>query len=919
MLVHHIGIAAEDYETSDLYRACVHAGVRGYADFVTLTEADINSFVVPSETDERITAPLPPVQKRMLVIALAMFHDASRINKKPIKITSVSTANFNAYRINQYNSGIPIIPWSQARPDPVNQELANWKKQVRPSRSDYRDLKDDISWIRHKEHLLTTLEAHGLSHIVQADFIPTDNETDKAQMVWLYKVFQDTLKAPTARTIVTKYLDTKDTRALWKELCEKLDSSMTAELHAQKISTYLSSTRLHQINWRGSQESFLLNFKENARLHNEINPQDKYSDPQLIRFLNACVAQTSNLATVLENHRTSLRAAGKGTDSLTFDEYVGLLQLQAQVYDSGRVNTTNPRVKRSVNMAQYTFDDGDDLQDDGYEVNSHDFDTPIDDILAMSHEVYTMQSNNRPRKVMMNKETWTSLSPQAQVAWDTISDKDKSIILGYVAKRDGKTNANLHQAKPVDAQRNGIPANRSINSHEVSTDNDGHHPSMEVGVHETREGTLIDLESNPKPSLLTMATTRTTQADLVARRFDINHMLSQAVKPITKNITVRNVAVNNSKTVDTNEVREANTTFSQRKGSAQYFERSGLEAHVHERSSFWNKFKEELEDDDDDDDDDDVPDAKKPAIPATDTKSSKPVTKPDSGPYAPWSPRFTFEDDDDLLAIEETIPEPEEKMKGKFHKVSKPTSTLKNRLTEIQGNGLEDLEFDDEVEEKVEISEQDEDGDPMGDFNELRDKNDKTTADLVGVFAEGYETDSDYEVEVTKDIPEDHGEDMNLKMEAMTLSEKSDEKDTDIAFAEPGEVELRDVKNTGPTTKPRQQSRYDLRKIPLPTKEELITDRGILEEERFDKVVRRSKNKNKKSRGVLTKVARKVYRAFSPTSKLESASSGESADTRGSGNSKKSHASQSDSKSVNSGNRFSALMHEQDFQKGESD
>ena len=39
--------------------------------------------------------------------------------------------------------------------------------------------------------------------------------------------------APSAKNIVTKHRDTRDTRVLWKELCEAMDKSMTAELKGQ--------------------------------------------------------------------------------------------------------------------------------------------------------------------------------------------------------------------------------------------------------------------------------------------------------------------------------------------------------------------------------------------------------------------------------------------------------------------------------------------------------------------------------------------------------------------------------------------------------------------------------------------------------------------------------------------------------------
>jgi predicted Fe-S protein YdhL (DUF1289 family) len=58
----------------------------------------------------------------------------------------------------------------------------------------------------------------------------------------------------------------------------------------------------------------------------------------------------------------------------------------------------------------------------------------------------------------MNKETWTSLDPSTQKAWDTIDDKDKAAILSYAEQRSAKraqdkTNleANVHEGEDHDS------------------------------------------------------------------------------------------------------------------------------------------------------------------------------------------------------------------------------------------------------------------------------------------------------------------------------------------------------------------------------------------------------------------------------------------------------------------------------------
>ena len=45
----------------------------------------------------------------------------------------------------------------------------------------------------------------------------------------------------------------------------------------------------------------------------------------------------------------------------------------------------------------------------------------------------------------MNKETWNSLSPEAQAIWDQLDDESKTKILGYVEDKKQRGLANAHE------------------------------------------------------------------------------------------------------------------------------------------------------------------------------------------------------------------------------------------------------------------------------------------------------------------------------------------------------------------------------------------------------------------------------------------------------------------------------------------
>jgi hypothetical protein len=351
-------------------------------------------------------------------------------------------------------------------------ELATWKKSVRPNKADYKEFCDEALWVRSKEQFTTTLESHSLSHLIDEKHKPTDKDLDAAQRGWLYSVLQTIFKAPMAKTIVTRHLSDKDTRLIWKEICAHYDSSMTSVLRAQLLSSYLTSTRLHTLQWRGTQSNFILHWMEQARIYNKISDTE-FTETQLVTFLNACLSGTPNLSQVLTLHRTAQKAAGITASPIGISEYVALLLDQAQVHDAGNTNTTNPRAQRSVNSHEFLFKENDPPNDSGiykvFNTEIHDDETPIEYLINR-----TKQGPRRPR---VDFDTWKSLSKEDQVAWDTVSDKGKTTIMTYVAKNASKFTGILKNGDKKTRFASDVSKPRQAYSHEQTQDST---PSTEL-------------------------------------------------------------------------------------------------------------------------------------------------------------------------------------------------------------------------------------------------------------------------------------------------------------------------------------------------------------------------------------------------------------------------------------------------------
>ena len=417
------------YQDSDVYRALDGIGVTEWSHLLLLNRSDIERLRVPARGSDA-EQPLALVKQRLLIAAICLYHHMCHKAKGHISVIGMTKRIFDDYRVSVWEPHAEIVPWNSssriARPVLTQEErdLATWDKNNRPTRSDYKEFRDEAYWFKYKETFQTTLEAHGLSHLIDAGFTVTNTALDDKQKNWLYKVLQDTMVCANARSIVTDHIGDKDTREIWRKLNEYYNGSMAAITRCTKLSTYVTSADITL--WKGSQQSFIANFKEQIRQYNELS-DSPYTDVQQMQFLEQAVVKAENLAPVRRMQIVARKAAGVAT-AFAFADYIAALLDQATVHDNANYSSTartRPNTRRRAYKTEIEFDDGSNEFFDHAPFENHmhdiefDFDTNVETLLEV-HQA-DRRSSGEPRKVMMNATTWRSLTKDDQTAWDKLS------------------------------------------------------------------------------------------------------------------------------------------------------------------------------------------------------------------------------------------------------------------------------------------------------------------------------------------------------------------------------------------------------------------------------------------------------------------------------------------------------------------
>ena len=495
-----------DWEISALKLSLTNAGITTFAQFQNLRPSHFQGMDYTDHSGTVIKLPVYNAAQGTWVVAFYHYLRANLYEDDDDLLTAdflndcaQTFADFHAL---DYDPEAPIIPYRRIRErgtDEDRRAIDTWNKNIKLSPKDFPVFKEAIYWNKFKRMYMVAMESANLKHLTQVTHKPKCVPLHKAQCGWVYKMQQDNFQEPYAKSIVIQYIDTKDVARIWFTICEYHDSSMTNSLRVATVSSYITSTRLHKQDFRGKLGTWILNFVEQVRLHNDMvsHKDDEISSGQAVNFLEAAVSGVEGLNTVRYSWQAAQKGSGRTGARLDLPEYTELLLAQAAVIDSSKGRTTNSRYR--ANMTEYTFDQDDDAiepDDDGvYDVANHDFDIES----SPEYMTFLTERGKIKKKAWMDKESWQSLSSSGKETWDKLSDSDKAIIKSSHQKSSGGT------------QRKTFPPRKTFaNNHEQDTpandekSNDQDTGSvLQVGAHEINpviEANTFERKTTDAPS-----------------------------------------------------------------------------------------------------------------------------------------------------------------------------------------------------------------------------------------------------------------------------------------------------------------------------------------------------------------------------------------------------------------------------------
>jgi Reverse transcriptase (RNA-dependent DNA polymerase) len=457
---HVLDIVLDRYGSKDLKEALVKEGYVDILQVLTIDDETISSLVYQDPEDETKTVPIRKGDVGLLKCFKAFVHHRN-VNGNPIADTDwvqLTQEEFDLFRIDPTNLlRVTSAATGSAKVTSVTSKYSMvdiFRRGIKRDPSLFLSLKDEKyndNWHRSFE---TQARAQDVHNVLNPNYKPvTQEEMDLfiEQQKYVYAVLESKVLTDFGKSLVRDHEHDFDAQAVYMKLKAHHLKSTKAMIESSTILAYITSARLGTGEWKGTTESFILNWMNQVRLYErQVPPSDHFSDGQKRVMLEVAVHGLSELRQVKNNADLEKTKTGQ---SLKFDEYTSLLLSAASAYDS---QFATKRIKHQVFSHEVFDHDDPDIPSDSFDIETSV--GTIQAYAAVSHQAKSSTFDQKPR---MSKEKWYSLSEKERLLWDQFDDKAKSIILGTDVRKSH------FDARPQ-SNYSGSQSKRKANLHEIS-------------------------------------------------------------------------------------------------------------------------------------------------------------------------------------------------------------------------------------------------------------------------------------------------------------------------------------------------------------------------------------------------------------------------------------------------------------------
>ncbi len=427
-------------------------GYKTILDILSMNEKDIEDLAYEDSNQKWI--PLLRGSQVKIRSFLGLMEYRSKAGTPVLDVTDLTADDLHAY-LTEYRHQLGTVVSVSKKEEQLERD---YDKSLKRDPSLFPTLKDFKNWDAYHRSLTIQLAAQDYESIMDPKYKPStahQKRLFKRQNRTVLAIFDSTLRADKAKEILREHQgEDYAAQLIYRDLLKHGTESTRASISSAQLLTYITSTRLGQINWRGTYESFLIHWCAQLSQYEEITGKAPFDDVSKITLLQNAVSDVPDMNAVrdMEQYQNAI-----SKNALNFEAYYSLVQSVASRMDHAASQPGTKQARKVFNidthvddvMRDLAADDSDD--DDGFlQVNKTRF---------------------KDRIGMMGSDLYRSLSPSDRTHWNSITDSVRESILnarvdqpnGGTKKPNGRspTSVNLADMSAMDYLNSQLDVNLS--------------------------------------------------------------------------------------------------------------------------------------------------------------------------------------------------------------------------------------------------------------------------------------------------------------------------------------------------------------------------------------------------------------------------------------------------------------------------
>jgi hypothetical protein len=313
----------------------------------------------------------------------------------------------------------PLSPAPYSYASSTN-SVALFTKSIKREPKDFPAIKLLNQWDSVKRVVNATATIQLITEVLNHAYIPSaeDKPLFNLKNSYWYKVLVDIIQESSLWAIVNAG-PVGDGQTVWTNIVTEAEKSTMARISLQSLTAYLTTSKIQDGSWRGTDTMYLNHWNEQMCKLVEYLPTTPMTDDFKLTLLKNAVQDAPHLASVESAYDVTTRLGSGTPGAIDYNGYMEVLLSAAQNHDT-KISPTIRSQNRRAN-AHSSF------PSESYDEEQYDIDTSVDTIWVNAQNTVLAHYSNG---MSVSDDAWSKLPQDSPNIWMSLPIDDRKLILG---------------------------------------------------------------------------------------------------------------------------------------------------------------------------------------------------------------------------------------------------------------------------------------------------------------------------------------------------------------------------------------------------------------------------------------------------------------------------------------------------------